>query len=184
MEEEWQRARAAGHTDEALAMARESTGDQARTLKGAGAPICFFHGAWIDRWPNADGRLEDFDRFTGMIREAGMIPAAVSHISDRLNMVDKGDHDLALLATPVNKTGWVMRPDREAAVEVVNGISRPLLAIKPLACGRFEEGHLEEWLHWVVDQKGVEAVAIGVMSEEEVEESIPILRDRFATKLA
>jgi len=182
MEEQLREAYAAGRIDEALAIARESTGEQVQKLKATGASICFFHGAWVDRWPAADGHLEAFNRFTKMIRDAGLIPGAVSHISDRLDMVDKGDYDVALLATPVNKAGWAMRPDREAAVGVVNTVTRPLVAIKPLACGRFEEGHLQEWLNWVVDLKGVEAVAIGVMSEEEAEESIPILRDRFVAK--
>ena len=182
MEDQLKEAWAAGRMDEVMAMAKESTGEQAQKLKAAGAPICFFHGAWTDRWPVTDGRLDDFDRFTGMIRDAGVIPAAVTHISERLKLVDDGDYDLAALATPVNKTGWTMTPDRETAVEVVNKVSRPLLAIKSLACGRFEEGHLDEWLNWVVDVEGVQAVAIGIMCEEEAEQSIPILRDRFAAK--
>jgi hypothetical protein len=182
MEEQLREAFAAGRIDEAMAMARESTRDQAQKLKAAGAPICFFHGAWVDRWPAADGCLEDFDRFTRMIREAGVIPGAVSHISTRLAEVDQGDYDVAVLATPVNKTGWNMRPSRDEAVEVIGGIQKPLLAIKTLACGRFEERHVGDWLKWAVDVEGVQAVAIGVMVEEEAEESIPVLRDHFAEK--
>jgi len=183
MEEQLREAFAAGRVDEAMAMARESTGEQAQKLKAAGAPICLFHGAWVDRWPAADGHLDDFDRFTGMIREAGVIPGAVSHISTRLAEVDQGDYDVAILGTPVNKAGWNMRPSRDEAVEVIGQIQKPLLAIKTLACGRCEtEYAIEDWLKWAVDVEGVQAVAIGVMVEEEAEQSIPILRDHFAEK--
>jgi hypothetical protein len=39
-------------------------------------------------------------------------------------------------------------------------------------------------LESVVDRKGVDAVAIGPMSEEEAHESIPILRDLMSQKYA
>jgi hypothetical protein len=182
-EEQLREAFAAGRVDEAMAIARVSTSDQAQKLKAAGAPICLFHGAWVDRWPAVDGQLEDFDRVTHMIRQAGVIPGAVSHISTRLAEVDQGGHDVAILATPVNKTGWNMRPSRDEAVEVIGQIQKPLLAIKTLACGRCEsEQAIEDWLRWAVDVEGVQAVAIGVMVEEEAEQSIPILRDHFAAK--
>ena len=183
MEEELQKARAAGRVEEAMAIARESTGEQVRKLKAAGSPICIFHGAWVDRWPAANGYLEDFDRFTEMIREAGMIPGAVSHVSGRLAEVDQGDHDVALLVTPVNKGGWHMRPSRDEALEVIGQIKKPLLAIKTLACGRCEEERaIEDWLRWAVDVEGVEAIALGLMVEPEAEQSIPVLRDGFDAK--
>jgi hypothetical protein len=182
MEEELRATFAAGRVEEAMGMARESTGEQARQLKAAGAPICFFHGGWVDRWPVKDGRLDGFDRLAGTIRDAGIVPAAVSHISTRLAEVDQGGYDVAALATPVNMGGWNMRPSRDEAVEVIRAIQKPLLAIKTLACGRFEEGHVADWLKWAVDVEGLQAVALGVMVEEEAEQSIPILRDLFAAK--
>jgi len=182
-EEEYQRARVAGRGDEAMAIVRESIGEQVARLKAAGAPICVFHGGWIDRWPAVGGQMQDFARFTQAIREAGMIPGAVSHLSERLAEVDQGDHDLALLVTPVNKGGWNMWPSRDQALGVVGGISKPLLAIKALACGRYEQEHLvEEWLKWVVDVPGVAGIVLGLMLEQEAEQSIPFLREQFAAK--
>ena len=181
-EEEAQKARAAGKLDEAKAIARESTVEQLAALKAAGAPICFFHGAWIDRWPVVDGRLAEFGRFTQMIRDAGLIPAAVSHDSQRLSEVAHGGYDLALLGTPVNMSGWNMRPTRDEAMEVIDKADKPMLAIKTLACGRFEEHHIGDWLHWAADVPGVDMIALGLMVEQEAEESIPLLRERFAAK--
>ncbi len=122
------------------------------------------------------------ERCIAQIREVGLIPAAVCHYSDRLARLVEAGLDLSLLGTPVNKSGWRMHPDRESALEVVRWIEQPLLAIKPLACGRFEEYKVREWLEWVVEQEGVDAVAIGVMSEEEARESIPILTKLLSQK--
>ncbi len=181
-EEEIQKARAAGNTEEVLAIARESTAEQAAMLKAAGAPICLFHGGWIDRWPVDNGRLRDFSRFTQAIREAGLIPGAMTHDSQRLSELVSGGYDLSLFGTPVNKGGWNMRPSRDEALGVIAKVGKPVLAIKTLACGRFDEHHIADWLNWAVDVEGIEAVVIGVMVEQEAEESIPILRDRFAAK--
>jgi len=159
----------------------DSTPDQARQIREAGAPICSIHGAWVDRWVLEED-WKALERCITQIREADLIPAAVCHYSDRLAKLAEANLDLPLLGTPVNKAGWWMRPDRESALEVVRRIERPILAIKPLACGRFEEYRVQEWLEWVVEQEGVETVAIGVMNEEEAQESIPILRDLLSQK--
>jgi len=159
----------------------DSTPDQARQIQEAGALICSIHGAWVDRWV-VEEDWQALQRCISQIREAGLIPAAVCHYGDRLAKLVESHLDLPLLGTPVNKTGWWMQPDRESALEVVGGIGQPLLAIKPLACGRFEEQRVQEWLEWVVEREGVDAVAIGVMSEEEAQESVPILCDLLSRK--
>lgn len=159
----------------------DSTPDQARQIREAGASICSIHGAWVDQWV-LEGDWEALERCIARIREAGLIPAAVCHYSDRLARLAEVGLDLPLLSTPVNKAGWWMHPDRESALAVVRQIGQPLLAIKPLACGRFEEYRVREWLEWVVKQEGVDAVAIGVMNQEEARESIPILRDLLSQK--
>lgn len=159
----------------------DSTPDQVRQIREVGASICSIHGAWVDRWVLEED-WEALERCIAQIREVGLIPAAVCHYSDRLARLVEAGLDLSLLGTPVNKSGWRMHPDRESALEVVRWIEQPLLAIKPLACGRFEEYKVREWLEWVVEQEGVDAVAIGVMSEEEARESIPILTKLLGQK--
>lgn len=161
----------------------DSVPDQVRQIREAGAPICSIHGAWIDRWMMED-EWEALDHCIAEIREAHLVPAAVCHHGDLLAKLAESSVDLPLLGTPVNKTGWSMRPDQETALNVVRGVDQPLLAIKPLACGRFDEGLMDEWLRWVVNQEGVDAVAIGPMSEEEAQESIPILADLLNQKSA
>jgi hypothetical protein len=182
-EEELRKAVEAHRGDEAMAIVRESIVEQVARIKAAGASICIFHGGWIDGWPMQDGSMIGFERHTRLIREAGMIPGAVSHLSARLAEVDRGNHDVAVLVTPVNKGGWNMRPSRDEAAETIGKIKKPVIAIKSLACGRYEAEHVvEDWLKWVVDVKGVEAIALGLMLEQEAEQSLPFLREQFAAK--
>jgi hypothetical protein len=182
-EEEYQQARAAKRMDEAMALVREATAEQAARLKAGGASFCVFHGSTVDNWPITNGQLDRFNHFTQLIRQTGLIPGAVSHIGTRIAEVDRGDHDVALLVTPVNKSGWVMRPSRDEALAAISGIKKPLFAIKALACGRYEnENAIEDWLRWVVDVPEVQGVVLGLMLEEEAEQSIPILGESFAAK--
>jgi hypothetical protein len=178
-EAEWQAARAAGRRDEAAAMTRESTADQAQEMRVAGASICLLHGGTMDTWPMVDGRLAGLTEALAAIRAAGLVPGAMTHQSTRLNQLVEGGHDLAVIGTPVNRSGWMMSPDRETALAAVAAAGRPVFAIKTLACGRLDEGHLAEWLQWAVATPGVAAIALGVGSAEEAAESVPVLRRAF-----
>jgi hypothetical protein len=182
-EEELQQARAANDRDAAMALYRESTADQAAALKAAGAPICFFHGGWVDSWPIADGVLQGYDVQTRAVRDAGLIPGAACHYSARLAELEAGPHDNALIVTPINKGGWMMHPSQKEDLAVINKLSRPVLAIKTLACGRYDhERAVEEWLQWAVDVPNVQGIVLGLMVEQEAEQSLPFLRERFAAK--
>jgi len=159
---------------------RETTDQQAKTLKEVGSPICCIHGGWTDRWEVKDGKLDGFEKYLGMIRDAGIIPGVACHNVDRLKMVDQGGYDCAVFVTPVNKMGFYMNPSREAALEAIGNCSKPVIAIKPLASGRFDEGRVKEWLKWTSDAKGVSAMVVGFMSEEEASEDIAALKEIFA----
>lgn len=157
----------------------KTTGEQVRKLQDAGAPICLVHGGWTDGWELRDGRLVGFERILEEIRKAGMIPGAACHRADRLKILEEGGYDCELFAIPVNKTGFYMNPSRDAVVEAVKGCKRPVIAIKPLSGGRFDENGIEEWLRWTFGVKGVVAAAVGFMSAEEAEEDIGIGRKIF-----
>jgi hypothetical protein len=182
-EREAQQARAAGKIDEMVAIARESTAEQVAALRAARAPICLFHGQWTDRWPSVDGRLYEYDHYTQLIRQAEMVPGTSVHQTPRLDEVAHGGYDIAVFAVPVNRSGWSMRPDQATALEIIGRVGKPVIAIKTLACGRYEtERDVPAWLEWAVDVPGVEAIALGLMVEQEADQSIPILRERFARK--
>jgi len=150
-------------------------------LRGVHSPICCIHGAWSDSWPVKDGRLVGLDRYLMMIRDAGLVPGLACHNGDRLKMVDEGGYDVAAFVTPVNKVGFYMNPTQRSILRAIGRTKRPVIAIKPLASGRFDEGKIGEWLKWALDQKGVSAMCLGFMSEEEVEEDIACVKGIFRT---
>jgi hypothetical protein len=157
------------------------TREQIKQLKDAGAKFCLLHGGWADSFPIENGRIKDFDRYFALIREAGLIPGTSCHRADRLQMLISGNYDCEVFAVPVNKIGFYMNPSREAMLEVVTKSPKPIIAIKPLASGRFDENRIEDWLRWTFSVKGVVAAAIGFMSAEEAEEDAAIARRIFAT---
>lgn len=159
---------------------KETFRDQLAQIKAAGSPICFLHGAWIDRWPLIDGRLAGLEAYVEAIREMGLIPAAAVHDGERLALLTRLGYDFAAYLTPVNKLGFTMLPDRATVLAAVAGAGKPVIAIKPLACGRFDEGRPGEWLRWSLEQPGVAGAAIGFMSEEEADEDVAAAREIFA----
>jgi hypothetical protein len=178
-------ARQAGRMDEAMAMCRESLTEQLAELKAAGAAFCLLHGAVGDRWPSADGQLVGCRAAMDEIRAAGLVPGSASHIAGRVVELDADEAGVAVLAAPVNKGGWHMNPSREEALALYAGLQRPLIAIKTLACGRCEaEGQVETWLRWAALAPGVQAIALGLMLEQEADQSVPVLRAAFEERFA
>lgn len=155
--------------------------EQIRQLKDAGAKFCLLHGGWADSFPIENNRIKDFDRYFALIRESGLIPGTSCHRADRLSLLINGNYDCEVFAVPINKIGFYMHPSREAILEVVANCPKPVIAIKPLASGRFDENRIEDWLRWVFDVRGVLAAAIGVMNAEEAEEDAAIARRIFAS---
>ena len=151
--------------------------EELSTLSDLYAPICLVHGGPTDNWPVKDGRLENFEHHLSLIRDAGIIPGAVCHNGERLKLLNKGEYGAAVFAIPVNKIGFYMNPSKESVLSAVNQCSKPVIAIKPLASGRFDEGRIKDWLKWTFGVKGVSAIAIGFMSAEEAREDIAILKE-------
>ncbi len=176
-------ARAAGRSDEATAISRASLAEQAAELKAAGAPFCLLHGAWADSWPEDGGHLLGCAEAMAQIRAAGLVPGSSCHYAHRVAQLDEDAYGAAVLAAPVNRDGWYMRPSQGEALERYARLRRPLIAIKALACGKFEpEMDVASNLRWAAAAPGVEAIALGVMVEQEADQSLPILRAAFAER--
>jgi len=155
----------------------KDTEKELKMLNSLYSPVCCMHGTWTDSWPVENGRLVDFEKYLRMIREAGMVPGVACHNGDRLSMVDEGGYDVSVFVTPVNKLGFYMFPTQNSILDAVSRTRKPVIAIKPLSGGRFEERRIPEWLKWVLGQKGVSVVCIGFMSEDEAEEDIAYVKD-------
>jgi hypothetical protein len=157
----------------------KDTKKELEMLKGVYSPICCIHGAWSDSWPVRNKKLEGLESYLKMIRESGLVPGLACHNGNRLRMVDKGGYDVSVFVTPVNKSGFYMNPTQRSILNAIARTKKPVIAIKPLASGRFDEGKIREWLEWSLGRKGVSALCIGFMSEEEAEEDITYMKEIF-----
>lgn len=157
------------------------TQKQLDALKGLYSPVCCIHGWWTDNWSVENGRLVGFETQLQMIRGAGLVPGVACHNGDRLRMVDEGGYDVSVFVTPVNKLGFYMSPNQKSILDAVSRTRKPVIAIKPLAGGRFDEGKIPEWLEWVLNQDGVSGLCVGFMSKEEAQEDIPYVKDLLVT---
>lgn len=155
----------------------EDIPDQLKAISDLYVPICLVHGGPTDKWPVKDGRLENFEHRLSLIRDAGIIPGAVCHNGERLKLLNEVEYGAAVFAIPVNKAGFLMNPSKEIVLSAVNSSKKPVIAIKPLGSGRFDEGRIKEWLQWTFAVKGVCAIVIGFMSAEEATEDITILKE-------
>ena len=162
--------------------AKEETKEQVKILKDFGAPFCCLHGGWTDNWEVEDGHFVDLEDYLKRIRDAGLIPGSATHNGERLKMMDEGGYDISVFVTPVNKMGFYMNPSQNVALDAVNNCSKPVIAIKPLASGRFDEGRIKEWLQWVFNVEGVDSMVIGFMSPEEATEDITAAKEILGIK--
>lgn len=160
----------------------KDTEKQLEMLNVLYSPICCIHGGWIDSWPIEDGRLVELEKYLKMIREVDIIPGVACHNGEKFAIIDGGDYDVSIFATPVNKIGFYMFPNRESILNAIKKTRKPVIAIKPLASGRFDEGRIYEWLKWVFEQEGISAVCIGFMSREEAEEDIQYVKNILGVK--
>jgi len=156
---------------------REYFTQQIQEIRALGAKFCCLHGGWTDAWKVENGEMVGLENYLKEIREAGLIPGAASHNSEHLRIMMEQNYDLAFFVTPVNKSGFYMNPTQELALRVVSESSKPIIAIKPLASGRFDENMISDWFDWAYNRKGVSAICVGLMSPEEAQEDIEIARN-------
>jgi len=93
------------------------------------------------------------------------------HAGMTLPILEMAGINFAGYVTPINKAGVMMFPTQETALEAIRGVKKPVIAIKPLAGGRIAP---EEALEWVSKKAKIAACMMGVGSESEVDQDLPI----------
>lgn len=162
---------------------REFFTQQVQEIRALGSKFCCIHGGWTDNWKVENGKMVGLENYLKEIRDAGLIPGAASHNSENLKIMMEQDYDLAFFVTPVNKSGFYMNPTKEDALQVVSRSPKPLIAIKPLASGRFDENMISDWFEWTYSKKGVSAICVGFMSPEEAQEDIEIAKEVLSIRM-
>lgn len=102
-----------------------------------GAVFCLPHqcvtDALVDR---RSGVIRDLERYTGMIRERGMIPGLSTHMPESIVYADKMDADVETYIQIYNSLGFLMQVEADWVMRIINESRKPVMTIKPLAAGK------------------------------------------------
>jgi hypothetical protein len=138
------------------------------------AEVVLAHGAITD---NAI-MTNDYDvltRFAKRVRDISAIPGAATHNpNETLPKLLGSDLDLQYLLTPLNAIGKFVN-DLESLLNLINenDSGQKIIAMKPLAAGEIVP---QQAFDFLFQQKGVDAIAVGITSVEEAKEIMEIVK--------
>lgn len=82
------------------------------------------------------GVIRDLDRYTGLIRERGMIPGLSTHVPETVIYADRQGADVETYIQIYNAAGFLMQVEPDWVLSVIQRAKKPVMTIKPLAAGR------------------------------------------------
>lgn len=136
------------------------------------AEVVLAHGAITDKAVMSN----DFDALANFAKQVRnfAIPGAATHSpNETLPRLLKSDLELEYLMTPLNAIGKFVN-DLEDLLKIINenGSNTKIIAMKPLAAGEIAP---QEAFDFLFQQKGVDAIAVGITSIEEANEIAEIV---------
>lgn len=148
-----------------------------------GAEFCLPHTSWVDaRLSTARKEIEDWPRVSEYIREKGMIPGLSTHRPESIVVGDAAAYDIATYIQPLNPVGFLCAVETDWMAGVINRTEKPVICIKPLAAGRVNPPTGLSFAFGNI--KPVDVVCIGLISPEEAEEDLQIVRQIFERQRA
>jgi hypothetical protein len=141
-----------------------------------GATFCMPHQHWTDgNMVVNEQRIIGLEQVTQRIRELGMIPGLSTHRPETVVVCDRAGYDVASYIQIYNALGFLCQIETDWIAKVINGTTKPVVCIKPLAAGRLMP---ETGLSFVFNSiKANDLVSIGCMSPDEAEADIRIARE-------
>jgi hypothetical protein len=105
--------------------------------KELGATFCLPHqsvtDALVDRMYKT---IRNLNRYTGMIRERGMIPGLSTHMPETVIYADHMGADVETYIQIYNAAGFLMQVEVDWVMNIIRKAQKPVLTIKPLAAGK------------------------------------------------
>ncbi len=150
--------------------------------KALGATFCLPHmmttDALVDR---REGCIRDIDKYTGMIRERGMIPGLSTHMPESVVYADKTGADVETYIQLYNAAGFLMQVEADWVMRIIQNAKKPVMTIKPLAAGRLLPvvGLAFVW-NTIREQ---DMVTIGTTTPDEAREVIDISLDLLSRRI-
>ena len=140
-----------------------------------GAEFCLPHQSYTDsHLLIAEQRIADLEQITEKIRNLGMIPGLSTHRPETITVGDAAGYDLATYIQPYNAIGFLCTVETDWAARIINQTPKPIICIKPLAAGRIMPPTGLSFVYSSI--KPTDTVCIGLLSPEEAEEDIALVR--------
>lgn len=113
-----------------------------------------------------------------VMRDYGAIEALSTHRpGSTLPWLKEVDLPVEIVLTPLNRLGYAMEPSFERSLEAIEECRQRIIAIKPLAAGRLRPQEAFGFVYRYAD-----GAAVGVASEEEMEETYEAARRALASR--
>ncbi len=134
--------------------------------------------ALIDR---RAGVIRDFDRYSKLIRERGMIPGLSTHMPEAVTYADGTGIDVETYIQLYNAIGFLMQVEVDWVMRIIRDAKKPVMTIKPLAAGRLlpPVGLAFSW-STIREQ---DMVTIGTSSADEAKESTELSLDFLSRRM-
>jgi len=157
----------------------ESALDRCQAL---GGHFCFPHqnvtDALIDRMYH---KIRDFDKYSKMIRDRGMIPGLSTHMPEAIVIADDTGADVESYIQLYNASGFLLQVEVDWVMRIIHQAKKPVVTIKPLAAGQLlpPVGLAFVW-STLRDQ---DLVTIGTTTPDEAQEVIDLSLDYISRRL-
>lgn len=121
------------------------------------------------------GRFDLIRDYVGFLRERfGTVITSVHHAGVTLPLLEQENIPVDGYLTTVNQPGTFMFPTRDHAIDAIKNASKPVIAIKPMAGGRYL-GH--QAFDYVFNDVGVAASMFGMGTVDQVRETMGAAKD-------
>ncbi len=160
---------------------KEKLREETKIASKMGNKLHAIHCSFVDsHLVSSKNKIEDIEDLLAYIRELGMIPGISTHRPETLTVLSNSSYDIEFVILPFNSVGFLSNLEVNWIAKMIREFPKPIIVIKPLAAGRLMP---EQGIPFVLNNiKETDAVAIGVMSPEEVEEDVTIFLDTLMNR--
>ena len=121
------------------------------------------------------GRFDLIREYISFLRSRFQtVITSVHHAGVTLPLLEEENIPVDGYLTTVNRPGTFMFPTRELALDAIRSVKKPVIAIKPMAGGRYL-GH--KAFEFVYNEVGVAAAMFGMGTLDQVKETTAAARD-------
>ncbi|MBG82220.1 MAG: hypothetical protein CL791_02775 [Chloroflexi bacterium] len=144
--------------------------------------LSFFHGANVlvaDSGAEIDllaatGRFDLIKEYLGFLKTRfATVISSVHHAGITIPLIEEHGIDFDGYIVPINHPGMYMFPTKERVISAVRGTNKPVIAIKPLAGGRYLG---EKAFEYVLNEVCAESVMFGMGTIDQVTETASAAR--------